>query len=81
MEDDSNRYNASGRRSGNEPAPKEIKHTVKDSDRGIKFEVYSVTKLTPDQVSAEIKKWLVGRKMSDLTPWRTYRIQVEEPEE
>jgi hypothetical protein len=78
MRDNDSRFNASGRRSGNEPKPKPIKHTVKDSDRGVKFEVFASRPLTSEEVDAAVKKWLGDRKISDLTPWRTYRIQIDE---
>ena len=67
MEDTSNRYNAAGRRSGKPPAPKEIKHTLKDSDRGVKFEDYQAHGVgeywivDPAAETVEINVALVGQ--------------------
>ncbi|MCE9592036.1 MAG: hypothetical protein K8S99_16130 [Planctomycetes bacterium] len=80
MEDTSNRYTAKGRRSGKAPVPKPIKHTVKINDNGVQFDVFAYRKLTEPEVAAAIKDWLGNRKMSELAPWRTYRIQLEEDE-
>lgn len=77
MERDQSRFSSSGRRSGSPRAPKPIKHTLHDATRGVKFEVFSTRKLTPDEVSAAVKKWLGAKEMKELTPWRTYRIEPD----
>ena len=77
MEDDSHRFNMKGRRSGNLPGPKQIKHTLKDRDRGVQFDIFAYRDLTKDEVAAVVKDWLGEKTMKDLTPWRTYRIQTE----
>jgi hypothetical protein len=81
MEDTSGKYNMKGRRKGSAPAAKAIKHVLKHDANGVKFEVYAFVKLTPAQVAQEVKKFLGDRRMDDLSPWRTYRIDVEQAEE
>ena len=76
MRDDGSRYNSSGRKGGNEPGQRSIKHTLNDRERGVKFEVFAYRDLTPGEVNAAIKSWMGDKKMKDLTPWRTYRIQT-----
>jgi len=81
MERDNSRFNANGRRSGKPREPKPIKHVVEDKPRGIKFEVWSLSELSPAEVNAAVKTWLGTRDVKELQPWRTYRIQLEEEEE
>jgi len=77
MEYHRDNYGPKGRKSGNAPKPKPVKHLVRDEDHGIKFEVFALRELTENEVDAEIRSWMGRRTIKDLTPWRTYRIQTD----
>ena len=80
MERDNSRFNANDRRAGKPRELKPIKHVVEDKNRGVKFEVWSLRELSAVEVNAAVKEWLGLRDVKELQPWRTYRIQLDEPE-